>query len=236
MTIRTISTKNLALSNFIEANVDSVFVITASIDLEGSTLTMPVNSKLIFKNDGRLYNGIFVGEKATNDYLDIKWFYPPAPINDVEPNHHSSLQAACSWNDNILISETCILNQVFIINRSNIRIFGLCTNDAIIKSSTGIVTNLIEVAAKQSYITIENVTFRGYQKPNTGLDLRKTMASYLFKANGENTNITLRGCVFDSGTGGAYILPGCSFINIEGCVFRNMIFIPRAIRGGYGCC
>ena len=193
---------------------------------------MPANSKLIFNSGGRLYNGIFVGEKATNDYLDVKWFSSPSPSSG-GPNN-ASLQAVCSWNDNILISETCTLNEVFTINRSGIRIFGLNTNDAIIRSSPGVVTNLINVGLKQSYITIENITFQGYQKPNSGLDLRKTTASYLFRTNGENTNITLKGCVFDSGTGGVYCLPNNSFINIEGCVFRNMVFIPNALAGGYG--
>ncbi len=232
MTIRTISSKALALSNFIETNIDSVFVITANIDLEGSTLTMPANSKLIFKSGGRLFNGIFVGEKTTNDYLDIKWFSSPDTTNG-GPNN-ASLQAACTWNDNILISETCILNEAFTINRSGIRIFGLNPNDAIIKSSSSLVINLIQVAVKQSYITIENIKFEGYQKPESGPDLRKTYASYLFRANGENSNITLRGCIFDSGTGGIYFLPDCSFIMIDGCVFRNMVFIPSVIAGGYG--
>lgn len=230
MTIRTISTKALAISNFIESNVDSIFVITASIDLEGSTVKMPANSKLVFKSGGKLYNGVFRGQKAMNDYLDIQWFSQSSEANV------NSLEAAIAWNNNILVSCTCTLNSEYTIYDSGIRIFGLHPDVSVIQSpaNSNIVTNLIHLAPEISYITIENITLRGYVPQSSSSDLRKTTASYLLKAFGKNTYITLKGCVFESATGGVFILPNSRHITIEGCVFRKMVFVVSQGSGGYG--
>lgn len=239
MTIRTISSTTLAVNNFIESNIDSIFVITSSIVFTGdepTTLTMPANSKLVFKSGGRLCNCIFNGQKALNDYVDIQWFSPSSGAN------YSSLAAAVSVNDNIHISGTCTLEKKYVIDRSGVRLFGSHPSDAIIQGVSFFdnsnyqnkVMNLIEVSSKQSYITIENITFKGYRKLSNLPDKRKEDDSYLFKGNGNHTNIIIKGCVFDSATGGIIILPHSQHINIEGCLFKNMVFIPTETAGGYG--
>ena len=226
MTTRTINSLSAAVSKFIAANNDSIFVVTASIDFSNQTLTMPAHSLIVFEGNGRLYGGTFVGHKVINDYVDVRWFAQSTA-------DENSLAIAYTLSDNILISNTITLSSTFIINRSGVRLFGRNPQEAVL-SLPSVVAHVLMISQQQSFITIENLTLRGYQPNNPLADLRKTTYGHSICAAGDNSNILIKGCVLDSGTSGVFVMPHSQFITVEGCTFRNMVFIPDLRAGSYG--
>ena len=232
MTTRTINSLSAAVSKFIAANNDSIFVVTASIDFSNQTLTMPAHSLIVFEGNGRLYGGTFVGHKVINDYVDVRWF-ASQDSGENGPNGQS-LAIAMALSDNVFISGTVELSATFTINRSGVRLYGRSPHDASICLPTGM-SYVLKIAQQQSFITIENLTVSGFQLDNSSTDdIRRSVYCHMICADGYNSNILIKGCVFDSGTSGVYVMPNCQFLTIEGCTFRNMVFIPNQRAGSYG--
>ena len=98
----------------------------------------------------------------------------------------------------------------------------------------GTVDHFLMIDPYQSYITIENITIRGYQYNGVGLDPRKMDDCHLIYACGYNTDLRFKGCILDSGTSGIFVRPNSQFVTVDSCVFRNMVFIPDQKAGSYG--
>ncbi|MBQ8594249.1 MAG: hypothetical protein IJ467_08250 [Bacteroidaceae bacterium] len=227
---------------------NDTITINADIDLGTDTITLGSGCRLEFSEIGRFRNGTLIGT-VTNEYLDITDF---GASTTSDSGNNAALRNAINLCDNVFIPEGKFrLTETVRITRPGIKLFGDGYHQSVLQSvystsDTKTVDregdkrlfNLVTVSSGIRDIKIEDLTLQSKGS--------KTQGNYLIKVNEGAENIHVEGCLFDNATGGVIVYPGCEWINIIGCRFRNMVFLPgggggeqnedktRTLEGGAG--
>lgn len=212
---------------------NQTITINADIDLGTETITLGSGCRLEFSENGRFRNGTLIGT-VTNEYLDITDFGASTTSNS---GNNAALTNAMSLCDNVFIPEgTFQVTGSVNITRSGIRLFGngyhlsviqsiYCTSDTndLDREGDKNLFNLMNVNSGIENISIENLALQSKGS--------KTKTNYLIKVHEGTKNVHVKGCLFDNATGGVIVYPECEWINIIGCKFRNMVFLPGGSGG-----
>ncbi|MBQ8593601.1 MAG: hypothetical protein IJ467_04830 [Bacteroidaceae bacterium] len=213
---------------------NQTITINADIDLGTETITLGSGCRLEFSENGRFRNGTLIGT-VTNEYLDITDFGASTTSNS---GNNAALTNAMNLCDNVFIPEgTFQVTGSVNITRSGIRLFGNGYHLSVIQSiyyntsDTKTVDrerdkrlfNLVTVNSGIENISIENLALQSKGS--------KKKANYLIKVHEGTKNVHVKGCLLDNATGGVIVYLECEWINIIGCRFRNMVFLPGGSGG-----
>lgn len=209
-----------AVATLQSLSANSTIHVTGVCNLGSNSFTMPSGCSFVFGSDNDVIKGgTFTGAQVTNSYLNVKKF-----LGSNGTVNKQSLVNTIALSNNVYISGTCQIDSSVTISRSGVRIYGSLVRGSKLKSTT--ICNLILVASNVDGFTLENLTLEGISDKYT--------ASYILDVKKRARNIYVGGCVFAHATGGIFVHPQCFNVQIIGCTFKNMVFVPRAQAGSYG--
>ena len=206
--------------------MDMSTAIDGIINSAEDTIEEDVNTKI----DGLVLDGTIdslintqiLGEVKDNikdNNFNVKF---NGAIGDGLTNDKAAIQSAIDNYDNIFIPRGVYVITEPLVVPSNKRIYG--QQGTTIKTINK--TEVFILQAGTENVIIENISMEGI---NDNL----VPAAYGIGIN-ENKNIIIKNCVFSGFTGGIIDNHFSHNIIIDNCDFKNLLYVPELLAGGYG--
>lgn len=190
------------------------YVLNSRHDLGGKTLTLPAGCKLSVTKEGCICN-LKVTGTLKNKQVDIRWF--GASASDAKYNAEAIENAARVGAQVMIPNETYILLRPVRLQAKNLILQCEGTSSQLKVLSP---MRILDVLPQSAGLVVKGVSFQGVGSKKEG--------SYLIYVGHNASNIKVMNCVFDGGTGGVLFDYECSYVEVQDCTFRNMVYIPGA--------